>query len=69
MYTPMLRLSQWPGTLYCFILQGINNARFVEGRAEKVLRQSLEEIVEGEEVVAVLNPGRGGIGSDTSHCI
>jgi len=43
---------------------GIYNAEYFSGLAEKLLPQILQDHVEEEDdIVAVLNPGRGGVGN------
>ena len=51
---------------WCF--SDITNAKWVVGRAEKQLKHVLVQHTQPEdEVVAIVNPGRGGLGLYTVH--
>ncbi|KAK2159590.1 hypothetical protein LSH36_150g02030 [Paralvinella palmiformis] len=49
---------------------GIYNAEYFSGLAEKLLPQILQDHIEEEDdIVAVLNPGRGGVGKKVTRAL
>ena len=41
---------------------GVDNAEFMYGQAEKELKFILQKYATEDKVVAIVNPGRGGLG-------